>query len=207
MLTSSFDCNWLGWQWRLLWPQNPHQFRLREVQCQHWIGCRLWKFHVQIQMGIGFRTKRNYDMCASGRLRSAWCSRVLLHHVVCRSFKKLSSAHIMIPISLYLSTSCSQTDSLFCHMKHDHIPKKLNSWPFDPNQGLRVCVRTEYLLLWCSALHSLQFDMQHDYFKKNVFWLRVCLCYHVAACVIPFNLICNMTILYKKYNFGLSSTP
>ena len=49
--------------------------------------------------------------------------------------------------------------------------------------------------------------MQHDYFKKSVFWLRVCLCYHVEACVIPFNLICNMTILHKKYNFGLSSTP
>ena len=33
-------------------------------------------------------------------------------------------------------------------MKHDHIPKKLNIWPFDPNQGLRVCVRTEYLLFF-----------------------------------------------------------
>ena len=39
--------------------------------------------HVQIQRGIGgpHQTK----LC--GRLRSAWCSRVLLHYAVCRSFK------------------------------------------------------------------------------------------------------------------------
>ena len=36
-------------------------------------------------------------------------------------------------------------------------------------QGLRVSLRKEYG--WCSVFHSLQFDMQHDYFlSKRKFW-------------------------------------
>ena len=57
--------------------------------------------------------------------------------------------------------------------------------------------------------------MQHDYFQKNIgltFWPRhrgrgcVCgqnICYHVAASVVSFNFICNMTIFW----FGLGPTP
>ena len=28
-------------------------------------------------------------------------------------------------------------------------------WPLTPPQGLRLCVRTKYVLAWCSMLHSL----------------------------------------------------
>ena len=51
--------------------------------------------------------------------------------------------------------------------------------------------------------------MQHDIVLT--FWLEVSgggvcwqnICYHVAAFVIPFNLICNMTIFWKKLNSDL----
>ena len=33
------------------------------------------------------------------------------------------------------------------------------------------------------------------------------ICYHVAACVIPFKLICNMTNILKKLNFHLFTPP
>ena len=48
-------------------------------------------------------------------------------------------------------------------MQHDHIQKKALTQP----QGPRVCVRTEHVLLWRPTLHSLQFEMQHDYFQKK----------------------------------------
>ena len=56
---------------------------------------------------------------------------------------------------------------------------------------------------------SLKFDMQHDHVLKKLHydplalttgssgWVGVCrqnICYHVAAFVIPFNLICNMAM-------------
>ena len=41
--------------------------------------------------------------------------------------------------------------------------------PFKPTHMLRVFVRTEYELAWCSMFHSHYADMQHDYIqKKNV---------------------------------------
>ena len=54
----------------------------------------------------------------------------------------------------------------------------------------------------CSMLHSLKFDMQHDHVLKNeLLTPRVSggsagkYFYQVAAFVIPFNLICNTTLL------------
>ena len=60
--------------------------------------------------------------------------------------------------------------------------------------------------------------MQHDFFQKKMFgnltrpreygcvlWHNMCL--HVAAFVIPFNLICNMTMFWKKLNFDLLTPP
>ena len=35
-------------------------------------------------------------------------------------------------------------------------------------QGPMVCVSTECVLTWCSMLTALVFEMQHDYFQKNV---------------------------------------
>ena len=58
-------------------------------------------------------------------------------------------------------------------MQHDHVLKKLNFELWNPLQGRE----------WVGG--------------KGV---RVCgqnICYHVAAFVIPFNLICNMTISFS----------
>ena len=60
------------------------------------------------------------------------------------------------------------------------------------------------MLAWCSMFHSFQFDMQHDYFQEKMFdpgaedvFRCVNICLQVTAFVIPFNLICNMTVLKK----------
>ena len=84
-------------------------------------------------------------------------------------------------------------------MQHE---KSFNFWPDPTGQGCkeRICA------CMVTTLHSLLFEMQHDYFqKKNV--LTICphhrgqgcvygqnICYHVAACIIPSNLICIITI-------------
>ena len=116
-----------------------------------------------------------------------------------------------------------------------------------------LCVRTEYVLAWCSIFHSLLiwyatcllsekkcFDVDPTQGVEGVWKDIICACmllhlwfqliwyatwpcsekvefwpfdptpasagrelwvqnscYHVAACVIPFNLICNMTIFWK----------
>ena len=65
----------------------------------------------------------------------------------------------------------------------------------------------KYLLPFCCIGDILKFNLQHDYVLKScILTLRppvlaggggVCwqnISYHVAAFVIPFNLICNMTI-------------
>ena len=88
-----------------------------------------------------------------------------------------------------------------------------------PPQWPRVCVKTEYVLAWRSMLYSFYFDMQHDYFqKKNVLtfwphpWGQGCIheqntWYHVAAYIIPFNLICMQHDHFlKKFNFGIRPT-
>ena len=68
--------------------------------------------------------------------------------------------------------------------------------------------QAKYLLPCCCIPESLQFDMQHDHvlkkFKFDLLTLSpgsgvgVCeqnICYHVAAFLIPFSLICNMSML------------
>ena len=68
------------------------------------------------------------------------------------------------------------------------------------------------MLAWCSMLHSLKCDMQHEYFqKKKCFDLwphlgvkgvcrdRIC-GLHGALYSIPFNLICNMTTFKKCFD-------
>ena len=105
--------------------------------------------------------------------------------------------------------------NLICNMTTFRNNKILDL--LTPTQGSMVCVRTvAYLLSWCSVLNSLSFDMQHDYFQKKI-WFdlltpslgRGCVCgqkilYHVAACVVRSNMICNMTIFQKK---KLASAP
>ena len=65
--------------------------------------------------------------------------------------------------------------------------------------------------------NSLKFDMQHDHVLKKLNFdptprgwrggfSRQNICYHVAAFVIPFNLICNMTIFWKGLIF-ISAPP
>ena len=83
-----------------------------------------------------------------------------------------------------------------------------------PPQGLRVCVWTEYVLAWCPMLHLIWYTtwLHSEPFEPTTSWDRGCIyrqniCYQFAACVIPFNLICNMTIFWKKLNFGLCLTP
>ena len=51
--------------------------------------------------------------------------------------------------------------------------------PFSPHpRERRMCVRSEYVLAWCSM--SFPFEVQHDYFKKKWFDLlglgRICAC-------------------------------
>ena len=48
-------------------------------------------------------------------------------------------------------------------MQHDQIQI---FFPFNPTQRLRVCVRREYVLAWCSMLRFHQFVMQHDHVLK-----------------------------------------
>ena len=50
-------------------------------------------------------------------------------------------------------------------MQNDYFQnKKMFGLLGDHIWGLRVSVRIEHLLAWCSRFHSLLFDMQHDYF-------------------------------------------
>ena len=93
-------------------------------------------------------------------------------------------------------------------------------WPFDPTPGIegvcndRICfsmvLYTTFLLIWYENMTTFR--------KKNVFDLwshprgRGCVkgqntWVHVAACAIPFNLICNMNIFWKKMNFDLFTPP
>ena len=71
------------------------------------------------------------------------------------------------------------------------------------NEGVSVGKIFATMLLPASS------DMQHDYSEKDMVWPLnqhlgqgcVCgqnICYHVAASVVSFNLICNMTIFWKS---------
>ena len=58
--------------------------------------------------------------------------------------------------------------SLICDMT---TFRKKYFYFFTQPKGSRMFVKAEYLLAWCSTLYSLKFDMQHDYFQKNIiFW-------------------------------------
>ena len=74
-------------------------------------------------------------------------------------------------------------------------------------------MQVKYLLPCCCICYSLSFDTLHDHvLKKLNFDLSNpplgqeegdgCgqnICYHVAAFLIPFNLTCNMTMLWYRY--------
>ena len=114
-------------------------------------------------------------------------------------------------------------------MQRDHVLKKLLHswfplicyatspwilayWPQDRGGGLRA----KYLLQRCCIRDSLYFDMQHDHVLKKlnldllipyrrVLGLGVCvqnICCHVAEFMIPFNLICNMTMFWNSCCIG-----
>ena len=110
--------------------------------------------------------------------------------------------------------------NLICNMST--FRKKL-FWPLTPPQGSRVCVRTECVFAWCSMFHSLLIWYTTWVLseKKKCFdlltppsrirgWGAVCgqdICYHVAAFVIPFNLICDMTMFWKCCNLTFWPNP
>ena len=93
-------------------------------------------------------------------------------------------------------------------MQQDHVQKKLNFDLLTPGSG---CLLAKYLLWCCCICDSLKSDMQHDHILKKVeFWpidpiprvRGICgqnICYHVAAFVILFNLICNNTMFGKSF--------
>ena len=55
--------------------------------------------------------------------------------------------------------------NLICNMT---TSRKIKSFDLlTPRQGLRVCIRTEFVLACSSMLHS--FDIQHDYFQRKIF--------------------------------------
>ena len=108
------------------------------------------------------------------------------------------------------ATMLLNCDYILFDMQHDHVLKKLNFDLLIPPPGLGwEGMWVKYLLPCCCVCHTLQFDIQHDYIlKKKEFWsleptdrikggLRKNIYYHVAACVIPFNLICNIATFWK----------
>ena len=58
-------------------------------------------------------------------------------------------------------------------MQHDYFQKIKCFDLLTSLLGPRVCVRTKYVPAWCSILHFLSFDLQHDYFqkRKKLYWL------------------------------------
>ena len=81
--------------------------------------------------------------------------------------------------------------------------RKKNVMTFDPTPGVGLCVKTEYMLACCCICHSLKSDMQHDHVLKILnfdLWtpppgsMNIIFATMFAACVIPFNLICNMPV-------------
>ena len=106
-------------------------------------------------------------------------------------------------------------------MQHDHVLKKLKLDLLTPSQGRRGRgLWAKCLLPCCFTRHSLKFDMHCDCILKTLnFDLLIPpprvgrgvygqnICYHVAACIIPFNLIMQHDHILKKLNFGLCPTP
>ena len=87
-------------------------------------------------------------------------------------------------------------------------------WPLTPPQD-RICV----CMLLNSRLHSLWYATLRPCSEKVELWPRPQLCvwgggglrakylFHVAAFVIPFNLICNMTMFWKSWIKTCDSIP
>ena len=109
-------------------------------------------------------------------------------------------------------------------MKHYHVLKKLNLDPYHRVPGGVRGLSAKYLLVCCCIFDSLKFDMQHDHVLKMLkfdlltpppgSWGEVGgvsvgkkICYHVAAFIIPLNLICKMTMLWRNLNFDLLDIP
>ena len=92
-------------------------------------------------------------------------------------------------------------------------------WPFNPTPWVKSVSLGKYFLPCCCQLCQLLFDMQHDYFQKiytltfwphplgqGCVWGQI-ICYHVAASVVSFNLICNMTIFWKSLILASAPPP
>ena len=109
-------------------------------------------------------------------------------------------------------------------MQHYHVLKKLNLDPYHRVAGGVRVLSAKYLLVCCCICDSLKFDMQHDDVLKMLkfdlltpppgSWGEVGgvsvgkkICYHVAAFIIPLNLICKMTMLWRNLNFDLLDPP
>ena len=109
-------------------------------------------------------------------------------------------------------------------MHHDHVLIKSNfdlPTPSPGSGGGGGGMWAKYLLTCCCIRASFKFDMQHKHVlrKLNFYLLTPSpgsggvggvggggslgqnICYHVAAFVILFNLICSMTV-FEKVEFG-----
>ena len=143
-------------------------------------------------------------MCLHGTL----CSIPLNYICDMTTFSKKMFDLLILPKGTALcACEVLKLHSHLVDMQHDYFQKKILTF----YQGSGVCIRTEYMLACCCIRRSLYFDTQQDHvLKKLNFELsdptpqgwgrrgvgvdRQYISYHVAACVIPFNLICNMTI-------------
>ena len=102
--------------------------------------------------------------------------------------------------------------------------EKVEFRPLPQGRGGVRGLSAKYLLVCCCICDSLKFDMQHDHVLKMLkfdllnpppgSWGEVGgvsvgkkICYHVAAFIIPLNLICKMTMLWRILNFDLLDPP
>ena len=90
-------------------------------------------------------------------------------------------------------------------MQHNHVLKKLNFDLLTTSRGGWVRGLRATFLLPCCCIGDSHFDMHNDLILKKLNFdlltpskgsgcLGQNICYHVAAFVIVFNLICNMTM-------------
>ena len=119
----------------------------------------------------------------------------------------------------YLLPCCRICDSFYFDIQHVHVLKKMNFDQLTPSSrlgwgvgGLRG-LQAKYLLPCCCIPDSINLICNMTMFWKSCNLTfspypqgqeggggGVCgqnVCYHVAAFVIPFNLIFNMTMLWK----------
>ena len=91
--------------------------------------------------------------------------------------------------------------------------------PLTPSQGSRVCLDSmfafmvicaQFPLIWYATwlLSEKKYDLT---FSSHPRGLR-CVCaeniyYHVAACIVSFNFICNMTIFWKTWILASAPPP